>query len=136
MSFSLTLNKSRLPCDSTINNAFVKFNISGVPSNATVLNAQLKLRYYGTSGTPWIDRSVQAHQLLRHWREGEADSLKRRNGANWLVPRGKIGPGSDSTLVDANGQYESTVLFQVCLIRRGLIFRGRIHISWWRWSFC
>jgi hypothetical protein len=56
---------------------------------------------------------VQAHQLLRHWREGEADSLKRRIGSNWLTPRGKIGPGSDSTLVDANGQYESTVLFQI-----------------------
>jgi len=55
---------------------------------------------------------VQAHQLLRHWRELEADSLKRRTGSNWLTPRGKIGPGSDSTLVDANGQYESTTLFK------------------------
>jgi len=77
-----------------------------------VLNAKMKLRYYGTSGTPWVDRWVQAHQLLRHWRESEADSLKRRVGSNWLSPRGKIGPGSDSTLVDANGQYESTTLFK------------------------
>jgi len=90
----------------------IKFNISGVPSYATVLNAQMKLRYYGTSGSTWIDRWVQAHQLLRHWREMEADSLKRRVGSNWLTPRGKIGPGSDSTLVDANGQYESTLLFK------------------------
>ncbi|MCI0698444.1 hypothetical protein L0337_41405, partial [candidate division KSB1 bacterium] len=28
-----------------------------------------------------------------------------------LAPRGKIGPGSDSTTVDANGQFESTVFF-------------------------
>ena len=90
----------------------IKFNITGVPSNATVLNAQMKLRYYGTSGSTWIDRWVQAHQVLRHWRESEADSLKRRVGSNWLSPRGKIGPGSDSTLVDANGQYESATLFK------------------------
>ncbi|MCI0552499.1 MAG: polymorphic toxin type 28 domain-containing protein, partial [Anaerolineae bacterium] len=41
----------------------------------------------------------------------EADSLKRLTGVNWLAPRGKIGPGSDSTTVDANGQFESTVFF-------------------------
>ncbi len=94
----------------------IKFNTSSVPPTATVVNAQLKLRYYAAvrptgSTDPWVDRWVQAHQLLRHWKELEADSLKRLSGVNWLAPRGKIGPGSDSLTADANGQFESTTLF-------------------------
>jgi len=41
----------------------IKFNITGVPSNATVLNAQMKLRYYGTSGTPWVDPPPRFHKI-------------------------------------------------------------------------
>jgi len=55
---------------------------------------------------------VQAHQVLNNWDELQADSLKRLTGVNWLAPRGKIGPGSNPASEDANGQLESTMLFQ------------------------
>jgi hypothetical protein len=107
----LLVGKARLPMTNfPKKRTIIKFNVAGasIPPSATVLNSQLKMRYYGavqpTGGTdPWKDRWVQAHQLLRNWRELEADSLERLTGVNWLAPRGKIGPGSDSTTADANG---------------------------------
>lgn len=87
----------------------INFSLSGIPSNATVLNAQMKLRYYekynNVTGA-WVDRSIQAHQLLLGWDEAQADSLERSTSVNWAAPRGKIG----GTSPDANGAYESTLL--------------------------
>lgn len=95
----------------------IKFDLqySSIPSNATILNAQMQLHYFYASnagGSAWVDRWVQAHQLLNDWHELQADSLKRLTGVNWLAPRAKIGPGNNPITVDANGQFESTVLFQ------------------------
>jgi len=87
----------------------INFSLSGIPSNATVLNAQMKLKYYekynNTTGT-WVDRWIQAHQLLLGWDEAQADSLERSTGVNWAAPRGKIG----GTTPDANASYESSLL--------------------------
>ncbi|MCK6563056.1 hypothetical protein L6R21_28035, partial [bacterium] len=95
----------------------IKFDLqySSIPSNATVLNAQMQLYYFNATvadGAAWVNRWVQAHQLLNDWHESQADSLKRLTGVNWLAPRGKIGPGSNPANEDANGQFESTMLFQ------------------------
>ena len=89
--------------------SIINFSLTGIPSNATVLNAQMKLKYYekynNTTGT-WVDRWIQAHQLLLGWDEAQADSLERSTGVNWAAARGKIG----GTNPDANGAYESTLL--------------------------
>ncbi|MGH7495435.1 MAG: DNRLRE domain-containing protein [bacterium] len=94
----------------------IKFDLqySGIPANATILNSQLQLYYVDaqrTGSDAWVDRWVWAHQLLNDWNEAQADSLRRLTGVNWLAPRAKIGPGSNQASEDANGQYESTLLF-------------------------
>ena len=89
----------------------IKFNIagSGIPSSATVLNAQMKLYYYsannGGSGT-WVDRWVQAHQLLVNWAEAQAISINRLTGTPWNVSY--VGLND----IDAKSAYESTLLCQ------------------------
>ena len=87
----------------------IKFNTSGVPSNATVLNAQMKLYYYtavrvGT--TSWIDRWVQAHQVLVNWNEAEATDDYRLTGTLWNV--NYVGLNG----IDAKATMESTLLSQ------------------------
>ena len=85
----------------------IKFNISGVPYNAMVLNAQMKLRYYGTTGSTWVDRWVQAHELLLiDFAENETNRDGRTVDLEWYLPYAAI----DGR--DAKAQYESTVLFQ------------------------
>ncbi|MBC6949166.1 RHS repeat-associated core domain-containing protein, partial [candidate division KSB1 bacterium] len=95
----------------------IKFDLQylSIPSNATVLNAQMQLYYFNATvagGSAWVDRWVQAHELLKSWHELQADSSERLDDIPWLAPRGKIGPGNNPITVDANGQFESKVLFQ------------------------
>ncbi|MGI0014960.1 MAG: hypothetical protein ACREBU_16190, partial [Nitrososphaera sp.] len=69
------IGKARDPwTDYAKKRTIITFNTSGIPTNATVLNAQMKLYYYlavrPTGSTdPWVDRWVQAHQLLVNWNE-------------------------------------------------------------------
>jgi len=89
----------------------IKFNIagSGIPSTATVLNAQMKLYYYsasnGGSGA-WVDRWVQAHQILVNWNETQATRDNRLTGTPWNAQY--VGLND----IDAKSTFESTVLFQ------------------------
>jgi hypothetical protein len=92
--------------------ALVKFNVCGVgiPTNATILNAQMKLWYYDSeSGTPCggsqvpTDGWVQAHRVLVPWDEAQATRDVRLTGVNWAAPYGAI----DGT--DASATMESTV---------------------------
>jgi hypothetical protein len=100
--------------------ALVQFDVSGSATNAVVLNAQMKLYYYSAVGSTWGDRCVQAHQLYVSWSETQANYDNRRTGVPcrrahvepWKVQYGKIGGDSDSVTTDANGEYESKMLFQ------------------------
>ena len=85
----------------------IKFNVSSVPSGATVINAQMKLRYYGTTGSPWVDRSVQAHQLLVNWNETQATRDVRLTATSWALQYGAING------TDAKAAMESATLFKV-----------------------
>ena len=87
--------------------AIIKFNIagSGIPSSATVLNAQMKMYYYGTGGSVWVDRWLQAHQILVNWAEAQATSVNRLTGTAWNVAY--VGLND----IDAKSSYESTLLF-------------------------
>ena len=91
----------------------IEFDIagSGIPSTANVINAQMQLYYYSAmrptgSTDPWIDRWIQAHQLLVDWDEAQATKVKRLTSTNWNADWGAI----DGT--DADSTMESTVLFQ------------------------
>jgi ribonuclease T1 len=80
-----------------------------VPSFATILNTQMKLYYYsasnGGSGS-WVDRWVQAHQILVNWNETQATRDNRLTGTPWNVAY--VGLND----IDAKSTYESTILFQ------------------------
>ena len=59
------------------------------------------------STDPWVDRWVQAHQLLVDWDEAQATKVKRLTSTNWNADWGDIAGGTD-----ADSTMESTVLFQ------------------------
>ncbi len=66
-------------------------------------------RTYRKRRSAWIDRWVQAHQLLVEWDEGIATKdlrLFEEIGIPWSTPYAGING------TDANAQYESTLLFQ------------------------
>ena len=78
--------------------SLIKFdlNAAGVPSNATVVNSLLKLKFYSTSGSGTIfDRTVNAHQVLKNWREAQATRDIRLNNSGtdvpWEAQYGQIG---------------------------------------------
>ena len=89
----------------------IKFDVAGygIPSGATVLNAQLKMCYYsaanGGSGT-WVNRWVQAHQILVNWNETQATRVNRLTSTPWNVQY--VGLND----IDAKSTFESTLLFQ------------------------
>ncbi|NUM79560.1 hypothetical protein HUU42_02040, partial [bacterium] len=98
--------------------ALVKFNVCGVgiPTNATILSAQMKLWYYDSEigdacesavGPPQTmmttDHWIQAHRVLKPWHEAQATRDVRLTGVNWAAPYGAI----DGT--DALATMESTV---------------------------
>jgi RHS repeat-associated protein len=91
----------------------IKFDLSGIPANATLLRATMNLRYYDKvnfgSGT-WVDRWIQAHQMLVSWNEAQATKDNRLTGTAWNATYGKIG-GAVPPPDDANGQYESRMWF-------------------------
>ncbi len=87
----------------------LQFNLAGIPTNATVLNARLQMNAYAGNGTTWVDRWVQVHQMLVEWDEGIATKdlrLFEEIGIPWSTPYAGING------TDANAQYESTLLFQ------------------------
>jgi RHS repeat-associated protein len=91
----------------------ISFNLTGIPSNAIVLNAQMKLKYYEAVNFgvgSWVDRWVQAHQMLVSWNEAQATKDNRLTGTAWNATYGKIG-GAVPPPDDANGQYESKMWF-------------------------
>jgi RHS repeat-associated protein len=93
--------------------SLIKFDLSGVEANATILRATMNLKYYEKitfSGGTWVDRWVQAHQMLVSWSEAQATKDNRLTGTAWNATYGKIG-GAVPPADDANGQFESTTFF-------------------------
>jgi RHS repeat-associated protein len=73
----------------------------------------MKFRYYGTSGSTWVDRWVQAHRLVVDWTANQANKDVRITSPSytpWNANYGKIG-GTVPPADDANGTMESTLLF-------------------------
>ena len=108
----IIVGKSRTPTtDYPKKRTVIEFDVSSISSSANVINSQMKLYYYAAvrptgSTDPWIDRWIQAHQLLVDWDEAQATKVKRLTSTNWNADWGAI----DGT--DADSTMESTVLFQ------------------------
>jgi len=88
----------------------IKFNLSGIPSSATVLRATMNLSYYEAvnfGNGMWVDRWVEAYQVKKNWNEAQATKDKRVTSpdTSWLATYGAL----DGT--DAVSSYESRVLF-------------------------
>jgi hypothetical protein len=111
---STILAVGKFPSGSTLKaRTLINFDLSGIPSNATVLRATMNLKYYEAvnyGGGTWVDRWVQAHQILVNWNEAQATKDNRLTGTSWNATYGKIG-GTVPPADDANGQFESTTLF-------------------------
>ena len=89
----------------------VQFDLSGVPANAQVVSARLKLKYYTSvsAGGSWVDRNIEAHQMLVTWDESQATKTKRTAADNWAATLGLAG-------TDYKSAAESTVLFTASTI--------------------
>jgi RHS repeat-associated protein len=111
---STILAVGKFPSGGTLKaRTLINFNLSGVPTNATVLRATMNLKYYEAvnyGGGTWVDRWMQAHQMLVNWNEAQATKDNRLTGTAWNATYGKIG-GTVPPADDANGQFESTTLF-------------------------
>jgi RHS repeat-associated protein len=88
----------------------IKFYVSeAVPTNAMVLSAQMKLYYYSASnggGGSWVDRWVQAHELLQlNFDEQWASRENRTIDIPWYSPYAALND------FDAKATMESTLLF-------------------------
>ncbi|MFQ5638398.1 MAG: DNRLRE domain-containing protein [bacterium] len=84
----------------------VKFDLAsaGLPADAEIVKAQLQLKYYGRSGSSWVDREVRVHQMLVDWVETQATRDNRTSTAVWSSAYGAIG-------ADAKAAHEDSVVF-------------------------
>jgi RHS repeat-associated protein len=87
----------------------LKFDLSGISSGATVLRATMNLKYFEAvnyGGGTWVDRWVQAHELLQlNFDEQYASRENRTIDIPWYTPYAAIND------FDAKATMESTVLF-------------------------
>jgi RHS repeat-associated protein len=87
----------------------IKFDLSGIPSGATVLRSTMNLRYYEAvnyGGGTWVDRWMQVHELLLlNFEEQSATRDDRTIDIPWYAQYAAI----DGT--DAKATMESTLLF-------------------------
>ncbi|MCI0619171.1 DNRLRE domain-containing protein, partial [bacterium] len=87
----------------------IKFDLSGISSGATVLRATMNLKYFEAvnyGGGTWVDRWVQAHELLQlNFDEQWASRENRTIDIPWYTPYAAIND------FDAKATMESTVLF-------------------------
>jgi len=88
----------------------IKFNLSGIPSGATVLRSTMNLSYYEAvnfGGGTWVDRWIEARQVKKNWNELQATKDKRVTSpdTSWLATYGAL----DGT--DVASTYESRILF-------------------------
>ena len=112
--------------------SLIKFdlNAAGVPSNATVVNSLLKLKFYSTSGSGTIiDRTVNAHQVLKNWREAQATRDIRLNNSGTDVPWGTQYGQIGGTNADINGTAESATIFTIAE-QQNIGSTGPLSKSW------
>jgi uncharacterized repeat protein (TIGR01451 family) len=96
--------------------ALIKFDISNIPSNATIVSANLKMTKIGGSNTA---TNFSVHKITNNWMEGTgtctgttgvANWSQRQPGINWTTPGGDFNPTSEATIsVSNNGNYNWSI---------------------------
>ncbi|HXI69439.1 MAG TPA: Ig-like domain-containing protein [Verrucomicrobiae bacterium] len=90
----------------------VRFDLSALPTNTTIVSANLVLTKIG--GTATAARNISIHRLTNDWTEntlnnanGEASWNKRKTGVSWKTPGGDFVAAGERTnsVGTANGSY-------------------------------
>ena len=71
--------------------ALLKFDVTGIPTGATVDEAPLRLYYTGRSNSNSL--TLGAHRVLADWIDSQANWYQRLTGVNWQAAG--MGSGSD-----------------------------------------
>lgn len=97
---------------SVIDRSLVKFNLSSIPSNATITSATLTLVKIGIDNDAM---NIATHQITNPWTEGtggsngkpeESNWNQRVAGTNWTTAGGDFNPTAETTTsVSNNGSY-------------------------------
>jgi len=97
---------------SPIQRDLLKFNLSGIPSNATVSSAIFKMVKTGGSTT---GTDFNVHRITNSWTEGSgscsgaagvANFNQRESGTNWITAGGDFNATAEATTtVSSNGNY-------------------------------
>jgi hypothetical protein len=106
----------------TTNRGLLRFNLVGaIPSDATILSAELTFEVVGQPDEPWNSADFGLHRMLRDWGEGDNTASLPRNAAaagpneadwshrfastpsTWGVPGGQ--PGVDYVATRSAGEF-------------------------------
>ena len=71
--------------------SLLKFDVTGIPTGATVDEATLRLYYLGRSNGNTL--TLGTHRVLADWTDSQANWNQRQTGVNWQVAG--MGSGSD-----------------------------------------
>ena len=95
--------------------AVFSFDLSAVPSGATIKSAQLVLTIVNNPG---LDKTIAVHRVAqasnRSWVESEVTWQQYKAGSNWTTPGGDfVAQATDSQAVSGSAPAGSVVTFQV-----------------------
>jgi hypothetical protein len=75
----------------------IKFDLSGVPSGASILSAKLHLYSYDPLGVAGSDGAYGAYPLTRDWTYNQTTWLLAKTGVDWTTAGGEFAPDPDGT---------------------------------------
>ncbi len=79
--------------------ALVRFNLSSIPENSTILDAQLQIRVNSLNGSV----ELNLHKVEKSWKEYEVTWNKRTSADAWETPGGDFGPSIGSVNISEEG---------------------------------
>jgi len=78
----------------------LKFNLSSIPRNASILSAKLELNAYDVD----YNVSLNVHKLLASWEEYEVTWYNRNRKVKWENPGGDFGPAIETKSFNSSGK--------------------------------
>lgn len=75
----------RIGNHSGVYRSLIQFDLTAIPTTATITNADMKLFYSGTTQTP-ISRTIECHQVLKSWSEIYITWNMANLSLNWNTP--------------------------------------------------
>ncbi|MCW3134979.1 MAG: DNRLRE domain-containing protein [Methanophagales archaeon] len=78
----------------------LKFNLSSIPRNASILSAKLEFNTYNVE----YNVSLNVHKLLASWEEYEVTWYNRNRTVKWENPGGDFGPAIETKSFNSSGK--------------------------------